>query len=375
MGVIFALYYLYSGRAYLRCLERIEGCIPRCLEGPLYRLPKDFLACIHREYVMEVSLSRSKCMNSRLIAYYIDLTGANILFGLSSKFAYLSDEEVYDQLGKPGTDVLKRISGEHTAPSAPSYVVKTPDISNIDPTMMEDKICIIDFDQSFHILDPPTTMLGTPSKYLAPEAIFELHASSSSDVWALGCAIFRMRAGYDLFEVWGTGSPSDSIGEMINTIGELPEKWRHTRFDDDGVPIRKTDSQSEQNGVELSFFPKERSLMKRIMSISDEAKPSPTTDLQRDKIFWNPLWFHDGNSPPIEEGDSLDREENEEKDDEDDYTGLLKISLEEATSLHDLLSRILVYDPMQRPSTEEILQHPWFTTAFYRRRIDGSRLD
>jgi len=298
-----------------------------------------------------------------LIPYFVDLTCANILFRLSSKFASCSDDEVYEQLGKPETDPIERLSGEPAAPSAPSYVVKVPDLSNFDSTMVQDDVCIIDFDQSFHTLDPPIAMLGTLSKYLAPEVIFELHASPSSDVWALGCAIFRMRAGYDLFEIWGTGAPSDSVGEMINILGELPEKWRHARFDDYGVPIREGDNQPGQEGVELSFFPRKRNLLKLILSIPDEEKSFPTTAIERDKIFWSLPPFNDGKAASTEENDSHDRDENGEED-VDGYPNLPKISSEEGEILHDLLSRILVYDPAQRPSVEEILRHPWFTATF-----------
>lgn len=39
---------------------------------------------------------------------------------------------------------------------------------------------------------------------------------------------------------------------------------------------------------------------------------------------------------------------------------LPKILAEEAALLHDLLSKIFVHEPANRPTAREILEHPWF---------------
>lgn len=43
---------------------------------------------------------------------------------------------------------------------------------------------------------------------------------------------------------------------------------------------------------------------------------------------------------------------------------LRRISREEAESLCDLLSKVLIYEPVQRISVEELTRHPWSTTKF-----------
>lgn len=40
---------------------------------------------------------------------------------------------------------------------------------------------------------------------------------------------------------------------------------------------------------------------------------------------------------------------------------LPKIPVKEAVLLHDLLSKIFVLEPANRPTAREILEHPWFS--------------
>jgi serine/threonine protein kinase len=294
------------------------------------------------------------------LIFLLDFTTSNLLFQLSTSFDTLSEEEVYALLGKPQTETVQMLSGERPGPSAPTYVVDMPDFVNIDPSKLtRENIRIVDFDQSFDTTAPPTTVLGIPPTYMAPESIFDLTAGVHSDVWALGCAIFRMRAGYDLFasevpvfDLTGAGTPLDTIGQVVKTIGELPAAWSHIRFDDeDGLPIRDGEGQEKESG-ELGYAPMERPLLDAILSIGDEPDGNATLD----SLFWRP--------PPAGTeivctfaGENLVETEKEKE-------VLPKISHEEATCFHDLLSQIFIYNPTQRISAAELSRHPWFTGDF-----------
>jgi serine/threonine-protein kinase SRPK3 len=271
----------------------------------------------------------------------------------------LSEEEVYALLGKPQTETVQTLSGERPGPSAPTYVVNMPDFINIDPSKLtRENIRIIDFDQSFDTTTPPTTVLGIPI-YMAPESIFDLTVGVHSDIWALGCAIFRMRAGYDLFasevpifDLTGAGTPSDTIGQVVKTIGELPAAWSRIHFDDEnGLPIRDGEGQEKESG-DLGYVPMERPLLDAILSIEDEPMGNATLD----SLFWRPgteiCSFEGGAWVETELGTEQEKEV------------LPKISHEEATSFHDLLSRIFTYNPTQRISAAELSRHPWFTGDF-----------
>ncbi|KAK9481653.1 hypothetical protein V1527DRAFT_455805 [Lipomyces starkeyi] len=75
----------------------------------------------------------------------------------------------------------------------------------------------------------------------APEVVFEGKASAWSDIWALGCTIFEIRAGFQLLESF-LDDPDDVIRQMVHTLGKLPEPWwsawnrRHDYFDEYGSP-------------------------------------------------------------------------------------------------------------------------------------------
>ena len=45
-----------------------------------------------------------------------------------------------------------------------------------------------------------------------------------SDAWALGCAIFEIRAGSALFESF-FGGPDEILRQIVQTLGRLPDLW------------------------------------------------------------------------------------------------------------------------------------------------------
>ena len=319
-----------------------------------------------------------------------DFITTNILIELSDRLNSFAEEQIYAALGEPQREPLLRTPEAPPGPSAPDYIVDVPNFSISGHNLLEKKISVIDFDQSFPVDAPPEEMLGTPSKYLAPEAIFDLKSGAASDVWALGCAIFRMRAGYDLFEVFGTGARSNSIIEMARALGSLPEAWSSIRFDDDGVPIRNKyddhDDGDNQEGTLLEFLPLEKPLMDRILKIRDprmdgrpatnrkralngnfngSRQPSPPVDAapalecENSAWFWTPLPTPSITSVRKDNGEFEDIIDNGYEDQLESETQL--ISREEALSPHDLLAKIFVYEPSRRLTAEEVLRHEWLS--------------
>ncbi|KAK9236476.1 kinase-like domain-containing protein [Lipomyces kononenkoae] len=71
--------------------------------------------------------------------------------------------------------------------------------------------------------DKPCNVAITVS-YFAPEVFFEQKASNLSDIWALGCTIFEICAGFQLFESL-FDDPDDVMRQMVQTLGKLPEPW------------------------------------------------------------------------------------------------------------------------------------------------------
>ena len=129
---------------------------------------------------------------------------------------------------------------------------------------LSNETCIIDFDQSFTTADPPSERPGIPAKYLAPEIAVGKPPSPASDIWALGCAIFRIRSGDDLFFDYDTDCP-DALRQIETTLGPLPDEWRVAKFDDEGFPV--VDGKGEEPYWSLDT---RRALEDRLQAIPDE---------------------------------------------------------------------------------------------------------
>jgi len=294
---------------------------------------------------------------------YLDVTTANILFGLLNMDRY-TESDIYRLFGAPETSPLESESGETPGPEAPKYIVKSLDFLSSEESVISQDVRLIDFDQSFLISLPPEKMLGTPAEFLAPEVAVGLKASPASDVWALGCSIFRIRSGDGPFSAYEVTSPVDLLRIVIQTLGELPGSWGDTLFDYYGQPTKEP-----TKGSPLEPWEGKRSIKDLIYKIWDQPENSvveagrvrledPVCGEDQKKPYppclsdtvWKPTAMKINNS--YIEGYSDETDELLET--------LPKISEHEAALLYDLLSKIFVYDAQKRPSAREMLSHPWF---------------
>ncbi|KAI0910675.1 kinase-like protein [Ustulina deusta] len=291
-----------------------------------------------------------------------DVTTANILFTLSS-FGHLEEADIYHLFGSPETGALETESGEPTGPEAPQYIVKTLDFLSSTSNIIAHDVKLVDFDQCFAISSPPEKMIGTPAEFLAPEVAVGLPASPASDVWALGCCIFRLRSGEGPFSNYEVTCPGELIRIVFQTLGELPQEWQDTLWDDDGQPTK-----DPNKGKPFDPWEGKRSLRDLVYRIWDQ----PDGDVIQTGRTWpdRPMWGDDHKPfPPcfsnIAWKPRAVKVDNVYLNGYNDMTeGLLepmpKIAELEATLLYDLLSKIFVYDPKRRPTANEILNHPWF---------------
>lgn len=306
----------------------------------------------------------------------LDVTTGNILLSLLDIDGFTEDD-IYRLFGRPTIAKLETESGETTGPEAPRYIVKALDFLSSSTNIIRPNAKLIDFDQCFPISSPPEKLLGTPLEFLAPEVAVGLAASPASDVWALGCCIFRLRSGEGPFSSpFEVSCPEDQLSFIINTLGEdMPPEWQETTlWDSQGRP---TKDPSKGKPHEQWWAGRQQSLRDIVYDIWDEpegrivqtgtSRPKQTTYFKKEhqpfpscfsEMVWNPMAI------------KIDSVYLSGYNDEwDELSGALpKIPKHEAALLYDLLSKIFVCNPKSRLTAEEMLGHPWF-------HIDGPLSD
>lgn len=242
------------------------------------------------------------------------------------------------------------------------------------------------FDQSFPAACPPTTRSGIPARYLAPEvAAGLLPAGPAADVWALGCAIFRVRPGADLFFDYDTNSRADALRQVVKAAGDLPEEWtRQTRFDDEGFPA----AVGGEGGEVFWSLDETRPLGDRVRAIVDEPAGLVVNNGRGEAVDMNMETEMDMDGEPgvamFDADDATLREPFPAAlgsiawkptaicvdgdyitaySDETDamLEAFPRIAPSEASLLVDLLAKIFTYEPGKRITTEELVTHPWFS--------------
>jgi serine/threonine protein kinase len=327
---------------------------------------KQSLSFTPRACVMEVSDPILKPVSGRA-ANRLDVTTANILFCLED-FDRLGEDDIYHLFGRPKTGELETQSGETAGPEAPRYIVEALDFMSSPFNIISHDIKLIDFDQCFPVQSPPKEMLGIPPENLAPEVAVGQPAGPPSDIWALGCCIFRLRSGEGPFENhFDVTSPVDLMRYIVKTLGDMPPEWQDILWDDEGQPTKDPNKGH-------AFWKSEgaKPLKEMVYKIWDEPEGraiqtgAVRPNLERGKrgheeehepfppCFVDMVW----KPSAVSIDDVYLYSYNEE------YLELLeecpKIQNREAALLYDLMSKIFVYDPKSRLTARELLCHPWF---------------
>lgn len=257
-----------------------------------------------------------------------DLTTSNILFRLLPHVTKWSDAEVYAHLGDPETENVRTHDGQPPSPHAPTMLVApVPNSKMSDATLLQENIVISDFGQSYIFASPPSSYEpGTVLNYQPPEARFEGRVGFETDIWALGCAIFEINAGFALFDPF-LASDIDILRQMVETLGRLPDPWwsafkeRAIWFEEDGQP--KSEQDQERSGVLLTAY--KDSIKMKLLGIGEEDDPSLE-----------------------DEGSMIEKPG-------------VRLREEEVALLADLLEKMLKYIPEERLRIQDVIQHPYFT--------------
>ncbi|OAA69875.1 protein kinase domain-containing protein [Cordyceps fumosorosea ARSEF 2679] len=223
----------------------------------------------------------------------------------------LSVEQFYRTYGHPERYEVSHVDGGPLPPNIPIEAVRLVNIGKKakEISLEEIDLLVVDFGESFapELSTRPCEDCRSHLAARPPESHFELLSplSFSADIWCLGLAIWDLFAIRPLFAA-AFSPPAAIIAQHVDALGPLPSRWwsrweeRHDYFDEDGNSI-----QGKYGGPTLN------------------------------KAFDD--WLHK-------------------------YRAKFNagvFSEEEKTAFLQLLRRMLSYDPLQRPTADEVLKSGW----------------
>ncbi|KAM3464282.1 hypothetical protein NHJ6243_002589 [Beauveria neobassiana] len=223
----------------------------------------------------------------------------------------LSVEQLYQKYGHPETVPVSRVNGGPLPPSIPPEAVRSVNLGKKaeEISLHETDLLLIDFGESFapKLSTRPCEDCRSHLAARPPESHFEPLSplSFSADIWCLGLAIWNLFAIRPLFAA-AFSPPAAIIAQHVDALGPLPSDWwsrwqeRGDYFGENGNSI-----QGQYGGPTLN------------------------------KAFDD--WLHK-NRVEFEVG---------------------SFSEEEKTAFLQLLRRMLSYDPLQRPTADEVLKSGW----------------
>ena len=360
------------------------------------------------------TLSGLKELHERGVVYG-DLSSGNILFRLVDIDSWTS-EEVYEKLGRPKPfDVHKAVPAEVPSltyqaepsddPQAPKFVYQGIDFSALSYDLILPEIRYIDFGEAY-LVDELREGFGVNWGYADPETQWWYERpTQSSDIWALACVWYEMRAAEALFKQ--SFGLSVIHNDIIDTIGALPPSWvemlrkqdREARGLPDNQEGQETSYSDEHSDLEAgdgsktstapSIWEKVRTIWSRIkLRFSNKSSKAVVRDLdQKDdddnehgpslsqKVKRIGQWKRWCYLSLEERRAGVEKFENYFKDPEDRVHVTLEdvdtgnpppvsLSEEEAADFEDLLSRMLTLKREDRLPLKEVASHPWLNKDY-----------
>jgi serine/threonine-protein kinase SRPK3 len=321
-------------------------CIVSHVAGPSIAQLTRAQATLQKKLTLDVheapmaALQLTQCLaflhSPRVGVVHGDLTSSNVLLEILS-FDHLTKSQVIQLLGRPIRELVVSNSDEPLGFSAPQFLYEPADIMRLVPRATGN-IKLIDFGNAFFVSDSPKN-IGTPNCFRAPELLLENKFGSESDVWALGCIIFEIRAGNPLFMPFLGGSEKEVLGLIRDALGNVLGE---------GADL------IVKRGAEGAT--KEPQLRNMVYDINNELARYGSVDYHSEycEMPWLESWLmypvkvvYDWIKPWL-----FTFGEKKVK----------RIEPAEAEQLYDLLRNILQYDVNKRLTADEVLRHPWLSS-------------
>ena len=182
----------------------------------------------------------------------------------------------------------------------------------------------------------------------APELIFGEKITSSIDIWSFGCLIYEFQTGTPLFCVAKYGDDEDDETdddhslELNDVLNPLPDSWLKEKW-----PRANKYFGPNRERLFLANDAGDRGDDEAGKSLETQGDEVSSEVVDEDYESYKAEY---GDGPWINSPLEVLFKQNKPED----------IDEEEADVVTSLIRTILKYEPSERPSAAELLEHPWF---------------
>lgn len=268
-----------------------------------------------------------------------DLTSSNVLLEIAN-FDHLSTEQIYEIVGYPRYCPTISSGGPLTS-SAPDYFVPS-----IDPLKLfqyrTGNIKVIDFGSCYR-LDSPPTVLAVAAAYRSPELVLHDTVGREGDVWALASVIFQTMNFGQIFECYSNWD-RELLSSMRSTLGPFPTSMLTAEYLEAGFD--KPPKKNSHNTVEERLWGATKTVRDDYRPEIDYAMEIQRTrgfEKLRNYFMWAVTW-----RPRHAKG----------------VLRPATMSNDEMGTFNDLITKMVDYKAEKRPTSQQVLYHPWFSKVF-----------
>ena len=278
---------------------------------------------------------------------------------------HFTEEEIREALGgPPRRNRIQTLAGEDPGPHAPDYAIAPGEwsITGKDSLILEDLV-VADFGEAFVPGNHKKSQYAIPRSCAAPEVIFTSEPGLPSDIWSLGVAIMA---------VLGTAPFPACILTIVmaleECLGPLPLKYRADFEEQQNkhlLGVYNYNRSRWQDYILMEMVSPEDTPVLQVFCLTESQKNDPShpaaykSVAALDKVKEQAL-KSGGYAHPISDRLGCEKEVFFEKTDpryNPERKGPYKMPREEADLLADLALKIFRYEPSERITTAEIMQH------------------
>ncbi|KAJ4388331.1 hypothetical protein N0V85_007667 [Neurospora sp. IMI 360204] len=306
-----------------------------------------------------------------------DFRPQNILLRLKDGVDEWSEERLLAILGEPQRAPVVIWDGETRKwkpftgnPSMPEYLVGCGEIP-YGSGLVSTKIAVVDFGVAYPSSDHPVRCTsGIPGPYASPEDLTGMREliGIKADIWSLATAMFEIRYGFTPF---GTDNHApSSIPSMEESLGPVPPPFRATVREWYKLPAETEEELQGKSNSELSYITVNPEEMEKNRKFHMEERGA------KDPMIFRILYPRSMDISPAQAEDIANQAKSNPAQlplwtpippnpdtfvyyCRTDYLDFIPPK-EEVEVFWDLVMSIFKWKPKDRPTIEQIIEHPWF---------------